>query len=160
VSHTQLGFESILSLISYRFGLGNLVTRDEMANNIGQGFDWEPATLEPPELPDPTAIASVPCSLGGDTGALSDDLTAPHQRDVDALEDLAVRFGYEIGSGKPEEIFRSPDSVKQAVAAGDELTCEDPNPGPGGPIVYSSGPAPVKRRRKKRRKKKRRKRKN
>jgi phospholipase C len=159
VSHAQLGFESILSLISYRFGLGNLVTRDAMASNIGESFDWEPATLDPPELPDPNAIASVPCVLGGDTGALSADLTAPHQRDVEALEDLAVRFGYEIGSGKPEEIFREPDSVKKAKAEGDALTCEDPDAPPTPPVAVAGGaPAlPRKRRRRKRRKKKRRK---
>ncbi len=40
MSHTQLGHESILSLISYRFGLGSLVKRDAKANNIGQTFDW------------------------------------------------------------------------------------------------------------------------
>jgi phospholipase C len=171
VSHTKLGFESILSLISYRFGLGNLVTRDQMANNIGESFDWDPPTLEPPELPDPTAIASVPCALGGDTGALSDDLTAAHTSDLDALEDLADHFGFPVGSGKADEIFREPDSIEKAAAEGDALACEgggsaeppppagdrsgiDAPPAGDGGIVPATTP-PRRRRRKKRRKKRR-----
>src|SRR5262249_15250258 len=68
VSHTQLGHESIIKLITYRFGLGDLVTRDANAHNIGETFDWDATDFEPPDLPDPMQVASVPCSLGGDTG--------------------------------------------------------------------------------------------
>jgi phospholipase C len=119
VSHTQLGHESILSLISYRFGLGSLRTRDAMANNIGQSFDWEATDFAPPDLPDPSTIASTPCALGGDTGALSDEQTATHESDLAELEVLAERHGFKTGDGKPEDIFRQPHSVKTAKAAGD-----------------------------------------
>ncbi len=119
VDHTQLGFESILKLITYRFGLGDLVTRDRMANSIGTSFDWENPDFERPDLPDPSTIVSVPCALGGDTsGAAAAAGAAEHESDLAELEELAERFGFETGDGKPEEIFRTPDSVKQGVAVG------------------------------------------
>ena len=55
--------ESILKLISYRFGLGYLNKRHRYATNIGRSFDSEEATSSPPRLPDPAEIASTPCSL-------------------------------------------------------------------------------------------------
>jgi phospholipase C len=115
VNHTQLGHESILSLISYRFGLGSLVTRDAMANNIGRTFNWDSKSFEPPDLPDPNKVASIPCSLGGDRGDLPLELAEPHQRDLEALHDLAERHGYKIGDGKLESIFRQPDSIRKAA---------------------------------------------
>ena len=41
VDHGVYGFESILKLISYRFGLGYLTKRHRYARNIGRSFDWE-----------------------------------------------------------------------------------------------------------------------
>jgi phospholipase C len=117
VSHTQLGHESILSLISYRFGLGSLVTRDARANNIGKTFDWSSTAFDPPDLPDPSTVASSPCSLGGDQGELPQELTEAHESDLAALEGLADRYGYEVGDGSPESIFREPDSVIKAAGA-------------------------------------------
>ncbi len=40
VDHGRYGHESILSFLSYRFGLGFLNKRHETANNIGRGFNW------------------------------------------------------------------------------------------------------------------------
>ena len=57
--------ESILKLISYRYGLGYLNKRHRYASNIGRSFDFSKRDFEPPELPDPAAIAAVPCSVGG-----------------------------------------------------------------------------------------------
>ncbi len=122
VSHTELGHESIIKLITYRFGLGDMVTRDAMANNIGESFDWDATDLEPPDLPDPMQVASVPCSLGGDTGALSAEQRSAHESDLADLEALADRHGFQAGDGKAEEIFRQPDSVKQAHEAGNRKT--------------------------------------
>ena len=50
VDHGQYGHESILSFISYRFGLGFLNTRHQQARNIGHSFNWGSADLQAPEL--------------------------------------------------------------------------------------------------------------
>ncbi len=65
VDHGVYGHESILKLISYRFGLGDLVKRDREARNIGLSFDWDNPDFEVPDLPDPQHIASAPCTTGG-----------------------------------------------------------------------------------------------
>jgi phospholipase C len=41
VDHSIYGFESILKLIRYRYGLAPLTPRDLYANNIAHAFDWE-----------------------------------------------------------------------------------------------------------------------
>ncbi len=118
VNHSMLGHESILKLITYRFGLGDLVKRDAMANNIGASFDWANPQFEVPDLPDPNMVASTPCALGGDRGEMPPEMLEAHQQDIQNLEDLAVRNGFQIGDGTPEEIFRLPDSIKKAAVAG------------------------------------------
>ena len=40
VAHATLGFESILKLISYKFGLGHLNRRHRYAYNIGRTMEW------------------------------------------------------------------------------------------------------------------------
>jgi hypothetical protein len=118
VNHSVLGHESIVKLITYRFGLGDLVRRDAKANNIGQSFDWENPQFELPDLPDPNTVASTPCALGGDRGEMPPEMLEAHEQDLQNLEDLAVRHGFDIGDGKPESIFRLPDSIKKAAVAG------------------------------------------
>src|SRR3954466_5579784 len=62
VSHSVFGFESILKMIEYRFGLGPLKRRDAYAHNIARSFDWShKPRLKVPELPDPAAVASHAC---------------------------------------------------------------------------------------------------
>jgi len=112
VSHLLCGFESILKLITYRFGLGDLTTRDARAKNIGQSMNWGKPNFERPDLPDPDRIASSPCTLGG--GDVQDTQLA-HQSDLAALEDLAERFGFPVGSGDVDQIFRAPDSLQKAL---------------------------------------------
>jgi phospholipase C len=113
VSHQLCGFESIIKLITYRYGLGNLTTRDARANNIGASMRWTKPNLERPDLPDPEHIASAPCSLGG--GGVEDGQQA-HASDLAELEELAERFGLATGTGNAAEIFREPDSVAKALA--------------------------------------------
>jgi phospholipase C len=115
VSHLQCGFESILKLITYRFGLSDLTTRDAQANNIGLSMNWDAPVLERPDLPDFNHVLSRPCSLGG--GDLVQESHEAHASDLAELEELAYRFGFATGAGKADEIFRSPDSVRRAVAA-------------------------------------------
>jgi phospholipase C len=113
VSHLQCGFESIIKLITDRFGLTSLVTRDAQANNIGLSFDFNNPNFDVPDLPDPVAVASKPCTLGG--GDLTQQSAQAHANDLADLELLAERYGFNVGSGATTDLFRSPDSVKKAL---------------------------------------------
>jgi phospholipase C len=114
VAHTQLGHESILKLIEYRFGLGSLTTRDRYANNIGQTFDWRAKPdAEVPDLPRPQHLASQPCTTGGGDVI---DTDAAHAHDMAELADIAERNGFTVGAGAPHELFREPDSVRKALS--------------------------------------------
>jgi phospholipase C len=112
VNHQLCGFESIIKLITYRFGLGGLTTRDAQANNIGLTMNWSSPNFEVPDLPDPDRIVSSPCTLGG--GDVIDG-EQTHTSDLAALEDLADRFGFPVGSGNVDEIYREPSSLQSAL---------------------------------------------
>ncbi|MBO0769001.1 MAG: hypothetical protein J2O48_10000 [Solirubrobacterales bacterium] len=63
VDHSIYGFESILKMIRYRFGIeAPLTTRDLYANNIAAAFDFEsdPDT-EIPDLPQPANVIAAAC---------------------------------------------------------------------------------------------------
>lgn len=115
VSHMPVTHESILKLISYRFGLGHLNKRHRYASNIGRTFHWHRRRREPPELPDPVAIVAVPCSQGGNPDTPGQ--LRPKQHDLVALETsgLLDRLGYEVRPARYDQIFRSPDSVASAL---------------------------------------------
>ena len=114
VSHQLSGFESIIKLITYRFGLGSLTTRDAKAQNIGQTMNWSSTpNFERPDLPDPDRIVSTPCTLGG--GDVLDSQQT-HASDLAALEDLAEQFGIPTGTGAATDIFREPDSLQKTLA--------------------------------------------
>jgi phospholipase C len=115
VNHLLCGFESITKLITYRFGLGGLTTRDAQANNIGLSMNWSSPNFDRPDLPDPDRIVSSPCTLGG--GDVVDGEQA-HTSDLAALEDLAERFGFPTGSGAADQIFREPDSLQKSLNTG------------------------------------------
>jgi phospholipase C len=114
VDHGRYGHESILSFISYRFGLGFLNKRHQSANNIGRSFDWSHGDLVPPELPDPPAIVTRPCSMGG--GDVEDSQEA-HASDLADLEVHAERVGAPVYDAAPHRIFTAPDSVRRALQA-------------------------------------------
>ncbi len=111
VSHMTCTHESILKLISYRYGLGHLNKRHRYASNIGRSFDFTKKDFEPPELPDPAAIAATPCSLGGSAAR-------PKEHDLVGLETsgLLDRLGYEVPKVTYESLFRYPDRVRKAFA--------------------------------------------
>jgi phospholipase C len=111
VSHMTCTHESILKLISYRYGLGFLNKRHRYASNIGRSFDFSKRDLEPPELPDPAAIAAVPCSVGGSE--------RPKPHDLVRLESsgLLDRLGYEVPKMTYDSLFRYPDRVRRAFEA-------------------------------------------
>jgi phospholipase C len=112
VDHGTYGFESILKLIAYRFGLGDLNLRMREARNIGLSFDWEQPDFEVPALPDPPEIVTSPCAIGG--GDVLDAQQA-HASDLADLEELALRNGVPVYEGKLGDIFSLPDTVQQAV---------------------------------------------
>ena len=114
VRHDQLGFESILKLISHRFALGSLTTRDKHANNIGLTFDWQRPDFDPPDLPDPSHVASRPCALGGGD-VLEAESAAAHVGDLVALEELAHRYRVPVSDGKASDLFTKPDSLLRAA---------------------------------------------
>jgi phospholipase C len=117
VDHQTLGFESIIKLISYRFGLGHLTVRDRYAANIGRTFDWERPQFDVPDLPDPVDVVTRPCSLGGG-GGLSRETYEAHANDLSGLEELAHRFGVPVADGKVDDIFTRPDAIRRAVRQG------------------------------------------
>jgi phospholipase C len=112
VDHAVYGHESILKLISYRFGLGFLNRRHRYTRNIGRSFDWARPDFDPPKLPDPPQIATQPCGLGG--GDVQDSQLA-HASDLAELETLAHRFKVPVYEGKTHQIFREPDSLRKAL---------------------------------------------
>jgi phospholipase C len=108
VNHMTATHESILKLISYRYGLGYLNKRHRYASNIGRSFDFTKRDFDPPDLPDPPAIASVPCSAGGSARPKPHDLTTLETSGL--LENL----GYEIPKVTYDSLFRYPDTVRKA----------------------------------------------
>ena len=123
VDHGVYGTESILKLILHRFGLDWDRTRADAApmrvdnaNNVGESFNWNKPNFDPPELPDPEHIVSKPCFMGGGD-VLEEQSAQAHESDLDALEDLADRFGFQVGDSKPHDLFRGPDGVRKALAA-------------------------------------------
>jgi phospholipase C len=62
VDHSVYGFESILKLIRYRYGLPPLTPRDLYANNIAHAFDFESPHFTPPALPPPAEVIASSCS--------------------------------------------------------------------------------------------------
>jgi phospholipase C len=68
VDHSIYGFESILKMIRYRYGLPPLTPRDLYANNIAAAFDFASPNFTPPALPTPPAVISAACSGSSPVG--------------------------------------------------------------------------------------------
>ena len=113
VSHMTCTHESILKLISYRYGLGTLTKRHRYASNVGRSFDFTSRKFDPPELPDPAAIAATPCAVDGSA-------ERPKQHDLVSLETsgLLERLGYEVPKVTYDSLFRYPDRIRKAFATG------------------------------------------
>ncbi len=66
VDHGIYGFESILKMIRYRFGLNPLTRRDNYARNIARAFDFEAKPrLDVPDLPRPARVMASACQTPG-----------------------------------------------------------------------------------------------
>ena len=116
VSHATLGHESILKLISYRWGLGHLNRRHRYAFNIGHTLDFDKPVFERPELPDPVNVASVGCPAQAESG-FGGASARPNPHDMVALVDSGYldRVGFDWRVAGPEQMFRRPDSVRRAL---------------------------------------------
>ena len=70
VDHNIYGFESILKLIRYRYGLAPLTVRDQYAKNIARSFDFESKpNYEVPDLPDPPSVVASAIAVGANLSA-------------------------------------------------------------------------------------------
>ena len=109
----QVTHESILKLISYRFGLGYLNKRHRYASNIGRSMDFAHPNFALPSLPDPAAVARHPCApmMAGKRRRARSPTTSRSSRARASLE----RLGYEIPPPTPDRLFRQPDSVLNAL---------------------------------------------
>jgi phospholipase C len=114
VDHGVHGFESIIKMIRYRFGLPALTRRDAYANNIARSFDWDAKPrLDLPRLPDPVAVVSQPCqgsASGGEQRAKDHDL-------LDLMTSGYLdRMGFQYRPATPASTFRQPSTVAGALA--------------------------------------------
>ncbi|MFL5905985.1 MAG: alkaline phosphatase family protein [Solirubrobacterales bacterium] len=127
VSHQTVTHESILKLLSYRFGLGYLNKRHRYASNIGRSFDWENPNFNPPDLPIIPPPITTPCSLqgvlpGGKTTTSGTDAAAERAEKSEGLHigspemlEYFEALGFPHGPAKPEDIFSSPSSTVERL---------------------------------------------
>src|SRR3954463_15441231 len=112
VSHSIFGFESILKMIEYRYGLAPLTRRDAYAQNIARSFDFaSKPRLEVPDLPDPPTVALTQCSNqppGAKLGA--DGAQRPHEHDLKYLltSGYLDRLGFDYKPAPPPTMYRKP----------------------------------------------------
>ena len=105
--------ESILKLISYRFGLGHLNKRHRYASNIGRSFDFKRKNIEPPELPIPSSSRPHPAAAqGGANGGHP----RPKPHDLDELETIGLARGARL-RGEPATSTRSSASRTRSASA-------------------------------------------
>jgi phospholipase C len=113
VAHGRYGFESILKMIEYRFGVPPLTRRDAYAHNIARAFDWKgKPRLTPPELPRPEHVVSVACASGGDASQRAKD----HDMVDLVTSGYLERLGFDYKPSTPESTFREPSKLAQAFA--------------------------------------------
>ena len=120
VDHNIYGFESILKLIRYRFGLAPLTTRDAYARNMVRSFDFEAKpNYEVPDLPHPPHIVSAACAAGapglnlGGKPSLARPAARPKEHDLAALHTSGYleRLGFDYRPATPHLTFRHPSAM-------------------------------------------------
>jgi len=113
VDHNVYGFESILRLIEYRFGLAPLTVRDRYARNIVRSFDFEAKPrYEPPQLPDPPEVISHPCAPAASSAA-GEGAERPKEHDLAVLHTggYLERLGFRYRPATPARTFRHPSKL-------------------------------------------------
>jgi phospholipase C len=117
VDHNIYGFESILKLIRYRFGLPALTTRDAYARNIVRSFDFESKpNYEIPGLPDPPQVVGSSCqapAIGIPNPGLNPLVGRPKEHDLAALHTSGYleRLGFDYKAATPSRTFRHPSKL-------------------------------------------------
>jgi phospholipase C len=131
IDHSVYGFESILKMIRYRYGLPPLTPRDLFANNIAHAFDWQSKPrVQPPSLPSPPHVMATACSGSApvDTGGVgvgvgtvtgspppAADARAerpkPHDLQKLLTSGYLERLGFEYRPATPSTMFRHPSKL-------------------------------------------------
>ena len=122
VEHSTYGFESILKMIEYRFGLNPLTKRDAYAQNIARAFDFESnPRLDVPNLPSPAHVVGGQCagqgvSLLGQNDALA-QRPKPHDMSQLLTSGYLDRLGFDYKPATAASTFREPHKIEQAHRA-------------------------------------------
>ncbi len=115
VDHNVYGFESILRLIEYRYGLSPLTVRDRYARNILRSFDFESKpNYDVPHLPDPPDVISHPCAPAATSGlGEGEGAERPKEHDLAALHTSGYleRLGFRYRPATPGRTFRHPSKL-------------------------------------------------
>jgi phospholipase C len=120
VSHSIFGFESILKMIEYRFGIAPLTRRDAYAQNIARSFDFESKPrLEIPSLPDPPAVAGHQCTNRppGAKAEAQDYSARPKEHDLNYLltSGYLDRLGFDYKPATAASTYRRPHMVESRL---------------------------------------------
>jgi phospholipase C len=131
VDHSIYGFESIIKMIRYRYGLPPLTPRDLYANNIAAAFDFEskpnygiPDLPTPPEVIVSACAGSPPADSGGagiDDGPLGappgtipplPSLQVPDRKPAEMLSSgYLERLGFHYKPATPATMYRHPTKL-------------------------------------------------
>ena len=129
VDHSIYGFESILKMIRYRYGLPPLTPRDLFANNIAAAFDFEAEPrLEPPALPTPPDVMAAQCPgtppvdtggagvdggalLGAPPGTVPVPARKPHDAYTMVTSGYLEYLGFDYKPATPATMFSHPSKL-------------------------------------------------
>jgi phospholipase C len=110
VHHGFFGFESILKMIEYRYGVGPLTRRDAYAHNIARSFDFESKPrLVPPALPDAPMVVSQPCTNPKEAVAAR---PKPHDMSILRTSGYLDRLGVPHRPATASAMFREPTKIE------------------------------------------------
>ena len=120
VSHATITHESILKLISYRFGLGFLNKRHRYASQIGRTLEWENPDFSVPDLPRPQLPLALSCTLGGSPRTLDAEQEELEKEGpgLGAIADYADQVGFEVIPATPDRAFPGVERVPASIAEG------------------------------------------
>ncbi|MEA2480586.1 MAG: phospholipase [Thermoleophilaceae bacterium] len=119
IDHTVYGFESIIKMIRYRYGIDPLTRRDAYAQNIAHSFDFaSKPKLDNPGLPSAPMVVSQPC--GASSGPLAPGLRRAKEHDMAALVSSGYleQIGFKYKPATAATMFRKPHSIVSGLAKG------------------------------------------